>query len=151
MIFATSYLPHDLPKYWEVVASFANQQSDFDVSPDFAKITMENKQILYSKAFCLDAQLELELISMDYDLYGADKHQLRIPLIPSQSLCVLCGGNLLLRSGCPSRMTLYTDTNIAAIVARDVDSHNFMDTTNLGAVVCTTMMIGNVCYIFCLL
>ena len=60
MMFATSYLPHDLPKYWEVVASFANQNSHpnkHDVSPDFAKITMENTQMLHSKAFSSDAQL----------------------------------------------------------------------------------------------
>ena len=110
MMFATSYLPRDLPNYWEVIVSFANQESNpgkWDISPDIAKITMENMQILHSKAFSPDAQLELELINMEY---GEAKHQLGIPLVPGQTLCVVCGGKLLLRSGRTSRMTLYTDT-----------------------------------------
>ena len=47
-MFATSYLSRDLPNYWEVVVSFVNQESNpgkQDISPDIAKITMENMQI----------------------------------------------------------------------------------------------------------
>ena len=110
MMFATSYLPRDLPNFWEIIASFANQRSEpgkLNISPDVAKLTMENMQILHSTAFTSDSQLELELINMEY---SAGKHQLGIPLVPSQTLCVMCGGKLLLRSGRTSRMTLYSDS-----------------------------------------
>ena len=47
MLFATSFLPPDIPNYWEMVATFA---SDGSVSPQQAKLKMENVQMLDSEA-----------------------------------------------------------------------------------------------------
>ncbi len=106
MLFATSYLPSDIPQYWNIVATFANQGSS-NISPDSAKLVMENTQALNAEAFCADEDLTRELIAMEY---GPGKKPLGVPLIPSQTKCLSCGGKLLLRSDRPSRLSLYTET-----------------------------------------
>ena len=45
LLFATSFLPPDIPNYWEMVATFA---SDGSVSPQQAKLKMENVQMKHS-------------------------------------------------------------------------------------------------------
>lgn len=109
MLFATSYLPSDIPHYWDIVAKFANQAraTRSMVTPDLAKLTMENTKILNSDAFVSDEELTIELINLDY---GLTKETLGIPLLPSEIKCRACGGKLLLRNDRPSRITLYTET-----------------------------------------
>ena len=63
MLFATSFLPPDIPNYWEMVATFA---SDGSVSPQQAKLKMENVQMLDSEALCSDVNLTKELMAMEY-------------------------------------------------------------------------------------
>ena len=105
LLFATFYLPSDVPHYWNIVATFCNQGSS-KVSPESAKMLMENIQILNPEAFCTDEALKREIIGMEY---GPSKQPLGVPLIPSQTECFSCGGNLLLRGDRPSRLSLYTE------------------------------------------
>ena len=105
LLFATFYLPSDVPHYWNIVATFCNQGSS-KVSPESAKMLMENIQILNPEAFCTDEALKRELIGMEY---GPSKQPLGVPLIPSQTECFSCGGKLLLRGDRPSRLSLYTE------------------------------------------
>ena len=104
MLFATSFLPPDIPNYWEMVATFA---SDGSVSPQQAKLKMENVQMLDSEALCSDVNLTKELMAMEY---GPANQALGVPLVPKQTMCQKCHGNLLLRSDRPCRMTLYTES-----------------------------------------
>ena len=106
MLFATSYLPSDIPHYWNIVATFSTQGSS-RISPETTKMLMENMQILNAEAFCTDGELMRELISMEY---GPTKQPLGVPLIPSQTECCSCGGKLLLRGDRPSRLSLYTES-----------------------------------------
>lgn len=109
LLFATSYLPPDIPNSWDIIATFANQGNSGSpsVSPESAKLAMENVQVLSTKAFLPDVDLTKELIAMEY---GPNKQTLGVPLVPVQAKCLLCGGKLLLRSDRPSRMTLYTES-----------------------------------------
>ncbi len=68
---------------------------------------MENLQVLSVEAFCHDEDLTRELIAMEY---GPSKQPLGVPLIPSQTKCLSCGGKLLLRSDRSSSLSLYTET-----------------------------------------
>ena len=109
MLFATSYLPPDVPGYWNVIADFANQvvSGKSSVSPQSAKVAMDNTQVLYSEAFSSDVDLTKQLIAMEYSV---TKQLLGVPLVPNQTKCFSCGGKLLLRGDRPSRMTLYTES-----------------------------------------
>ena len=42
--------------------------------------------------------------------YSITKQSLGIPLVPSQTQCVSCGGKLLLRNDQPSHLMLYTES-----------------------------------------
>ena len=110
MLFATSNLPADLPHYWDTVASFGSLGCSSEpqkITPQSAKVAMENLQILDANAFCTDAALTKELVTMPQ---GPKKQPLGIPLIPQQTSCHSCGGKLLLRGDRPSTMTLYIDS-----------------------------------------
>lgn len=109
MAFATSYLPPDIPGYWTIVASFANHvvSDKSSVSPELAKVAMENMQIFYNEAFTSDTVLTQQLIAMEYSV---TKQPLGVPLVPTQTKCSSCGGKLLLRGDRPSRLTLYTES-----------------------------------------
>lgn len=107
MLFATAYLPTDIPNYWAIIASFGSLHSSEKacISPQVAQMTMENVQVLNADAFCADIDLTRELVTMEI---GPNKQPCGIPLIPKQRLCLSCGEKLPLRSDRPSRLTVYT-------------------------------------------
>ena len=135
--------PHMFLHYWNIVATFCNQGSS-RISPESAKMLMENMQILNAQAFCTDEQLTRELIEMEY---GPTNQPLGVPLIPSQTECFSCGGKLLLRADRPSRLSLYTESlgTVPAthyhksIIGRAVRWFSSMDTTEKGINVCITI------------
>ena len=81
MLFATSYLPSDVPHYWNIVSTFCNPGSP-RISPESVKMLMENMQILNAEAFCKDEELSRELIAMEY---GPTKQPLGVLLVPTQT------------------------------------------------------------------
>ena len=107
MIFATSFLSPELPHYWDIIAKFANQDSPTSsaVTPQAAKIRMENLQVLNNEAFITDEVLTRKLINMEYKV---TKQNLGIPLVPKEMKCLVCDGKLSLRNDRPSRLTIYT-------------------------------------------
>lgn len=107
MIFATNYLPPDLPNYWTIVATFASKFSSENFTSQSAKVAMENLKVLTPEAFIFDTALIQEIIGIEC---SATKKPLGIPLIPAETHCSGCGGKLLLRSDRPSQITLYTNT-----------------------------------------
>ena len=56
MLFAASYLPQDVPHYWEIVASSC-VNSSISLSADRVKLLMDNLQLLSRQAFATDAEL----------------------------------------------------------------------------------------------
>uniref|UniRef100_A0A1X7TCX0 CxC5 like cysteine cluster associated with KDZ domain-containing protein n=1 Tax=Amphimedon queenslandica TaxID=400682 RepID=A0A1X7TCX0_AMPQE len=103
MLFATSWLPSDTPNYWNMVAKFSKSS----ITPESAKIQMENVQVFSHECFISDHNLTLELIEMECPV---TKKHLGIPLVPLNDCCLSCGGKFHLRKDRPARLTLYTET-----------------------------------------
>lgn len=106
MLFACSYLPSDMPQYWEVIASFCSQDSKECLSATEVRLLMENVQVLSKQAFSPDLVLTKELLSTESKSL---LQPLGVVLISSKDTCRLCGAKLLLRGDRPSRVTLYTE------------------------------------------
>ena len=106
MLFATSFLPSEIPKYLDIIAAFASEGDTIAV-PEIGKVTMENAQLLTPKAFSVDLELTKELITMQC---GPANQALGVPLVPEQIICKNCGGKLLIHSDQPSQLTLYTES-----------------------------------------
>jgi hypothetical protein len=104
LMFATSYLPADIPQYWEIITKFGGQNN---INPDAVRVTMENIKFINPNAFTLEIDLLKQLISMPY---GSAEQPLGMQLVPQDSECKLCKGTLVLCGDRPSRITLYTDT-----------------------------------------
>ena len=110
MFFASVFILPELPSYWDMIAKFANQQNSSKLeimTPQSAKLIVENHQVLDQEAFISDADLTTQLVTMEYE---KTKQPLGIPLIAKETKCLLCGGRLSIRSDRPSRMTIYTQS-----------------------------------------
>jgi hypothetical protein len=107
LLFATAYIPKEVPGYWEIVAKFGCHLSSdgFCLSPDSARVAMETLEMLDGSAFYMEAELTRELVSMEY---GPSRQPFGVQLVPKQTKCLLCNSKLLLKSNRPSRITLYT-------------------------------------------
>lgn len=107
LLFATAYIPKEVPGYWEIVAEFGCPLSSdgFSLSPESARVAMETLEMLDGNAFCMEADLVRELVDMEY---GPNKQPFGIPLVPKQQKCLLCGSKLLLKNNRTSRLILYT-------------------------------------------
>ena len=106
MIFATAYLPQELPNYWEIIASFCCTGSKSKLTSDKVKLLMENLQIINKEVFTTDLKLTKELLNVHG---GSSLEPLGVALISEKQTCRKCGGRLLLRRDRPSRVTLYTE------------------------------------------
>ena len=115
LLFATAYIPKEVPDYWEIVAKFGcHHHSDKgSLSPDSARVAMETLEFLDLNAFRLDTDLMKEIVHMEY---GPTKQPLGIFLVPEQTECLLCKSKLLLKRNKPSRITLYT-TSLGTVQA----------------------------------
>ena len=108
LIFASVYLPKDIPKYWSVIAWFVSHGSlkGKTLSPDSVKIAVENLQVINEKAFANDQALIQELHSLCPTPLSS--LPLGIVLVSPISICPVCTGDLLIRNDRPSRITVYT-------------------------------------------
>lgn len=111
MLFASVFLPKDLPKYWETVSMFAAEGSRESIDPESTRLMMENLHLLNSKAFVQDRELTKQIIEM-VDSGDVHNHPLGVILISPNQECLLCGGKLLVRADRPSHITLYTDSMV---------------------------------------
>ena len=107
MIFATTYLPQELPQYWDIIAFFSCTGSRSQIGSDTVKLLIENLQVLNRQAFASDADLTRELLTMPVEM---SKEPLGVVLISEKQTCRKCGGKLLLRRDRPCRLILYTET-----------------------------------------
>ena len=110
LIFASVYLPKDIPKYWSVIAWFVSHGSlkGKTLSPDSVKIAVENLQVINEKAFANDQALIQELHSLCPTPLSS--LPLGIVLVSPISICPVCTGDLLIRNDRPSRITVYTES-----------------------------------------
>ena len=109
LIFASVYLPRDMPEYWSMVTRFGSNYGDKKqgLPVESVKMAIENIEFINKKAFVTD----IELISEIHSLRSTPTSDpLGVVLISSHSRCKLCDGVLLIRSDRPSHVSVYTKT-----------------------------------------
>ena len=97
MLFAVSYLPKDMPKYWEAIKNF----SKVDLSTCELQTAVQNLESLNRAAFVTDVQLMNEMYT---DCIG-------VILISTKQKCGSCGEKLNARADRPRRLVLYTQSS----------------------------------------
>ena len=108
MLFASTYLPDDLPNYWQVIVEFGTLRKNTEsIKIDEAKVLFQNIKELDSFAFANDQELFSELISLEVDKL---KGPLGVVLISSNDTCSNCKSKLLLRKDRPARVIVYHDS-----------------------------------------
>ena len=107
ILFASVYVPKDLPDYWLAVTNFASQ-GGLSLQPQSVKIAVENLTSINEKAFATDKQLLSELYALRAT--PSNPRPLGIILISSCTNCRLCGGKLLIRNDRGSHIMVYTES-----------------------------------------
>ena len=115
MVFAAAYLPPNTPNFWGIVVEFATSgmTTRSAVTPEQARVLMENLKILDKQAFSTDQQLTQELSQMP--MPPTNKPLGLILLSPRES-CTLCGSKLLVRADKASSVVVY-DNNLGTVPA----------------------------------
>ena len=105
LLFAAVFLSPQLPQFWGLVVEFATLGKDSakSISPDQARVFIENIQLLHAKAFDTDKDLFREILQMEIPA----ARPIGIPLISNNATCLLCGSNLLLRKDRSAPMVVY--------------------------------------------
>ena len=106
LLFAVSQLPNDLPNYWNIAVQFATCGKQAYLTPDQAKMLVENLQELDAKAFDTDRELLQQLMEFQVSV---SKPPIRMILISSNKECLLCGSELQLRKDRFAPLVLYDD------------------------------------------
>lgn len=106
-LFASNYLPDEVPNYWSIVTGFATQNSHLEKNIDHftMKATIENLQLLNATAFSSDSQLIKEI----HAFHQVREEPLGVLLISPNDKCGLCHSKLLVRKDRPSHVTVYTE------------------------------------------
>lgn len=108
MLFAAAYLPSQTPNFWGIVVEFATlgMTRRSAVTPEQARVLMENLKTLDEKAFSTDKELLQELTHMPIP---PTNKPLGIILLSPREVCILCGSKLLVRSDKASSVVVYDD------------------------------------------
>ena len=105
LLFAVVFLSPELPMFWGVVVEFATagEVSKSCITPEQAKVLIENIQALNMAAFQTEHALQKELILLSIP----GRKPLGIPLISSSSVCLLCGNQLQIRKDRHASVVIY--------------------------------------------
>lgn len=106
LLFAVSQLPNALPSYWNIAVQFATNGKQSYLTPDQAKVLVENLHELDAKAFDTDRELLQQL--MEYQV-SLSKPPIGMILISSSKECLLCGSQLQLRKDRSAPLIVYDD------------------------------------------
>ena len=101
MLFATPYLPQELPCYWQIIASFSTLGSDTSIDAAAVKLLMENLQVLNAQAFSTDLTLTKELLNADSK---SSMKPLGIVLLSDKKHAACVGGNSFCEVIAPVRL-----------------------------------------------
>lgn len=101
LLFAAKFLPPDIPHFWGLVVEFATvgKTSASSITPEQARVFVENLECLNAKAFDTDQDLFKELMQME--IPGKIK-RLGVPLISANDTCITCNSPLLTRKDRPA-------------------------------------------------
>ena len=107
ILFAAVFLSPHLPEFWSIVVQFATDgKGESSLTPEQAKASTDNIQMLNSSAFATDEVLFKQVLQLELPA----ARPLGIPLISDNSTCILCGSKLLLRKDRPVRVVVYDDS-----------------------------------------
>lgn len=106
LLFAVSFLPTELPDFWNVVMQFATAGSVNSLSKDQVKTLIENLHELNEEAFITDDYLKEELVN----LMLPDK-PLGVVLISTNNSCLQCKSKLILRKDRYAALVIYDNVN----------------------------------------
>ena len=109
LMFATSVLPEDTPKLWEIITKFAGYKAESSIQllPQQAKLIADNISFTDKHVLASDESLFRELVLMPFE----KREHVGVVLLSHRQSCIMCGGKLLLRSDRPSNVILYTDSH----------------------------------------
>ena len=108
MLFAATYLPDDLPNYWQMLVEFGTLGKNAgSIKINEAKVLFQNMKELDNYAFANDQELFSELMSMEADKL---KEPLGVALISSNDTCCICKSKLLLGKDRPAKVIVYHDS-----------------------------------------
>lgn len=107
LLYAAAFLSPSLPNFWGIVVEFATsgKTSADTITPEQARVLMENIQTLNASAFSTDDVLFREIIQIK----TTSGRPLGVPLVSANDTCILCGSKLLLRKDRPAPVVLYDD------------------------------------------
>ncbi len=110
LVFASSVLPRDCPKFWEIVCCFATKNEDTQtqasLTPEKTKTFIQNLQFLEPTAFISHQELAIDLQS---SAGPSLTKPLGVVLISPNSKCTACSSGLLVKADRPSKIVLYTE------------------------------------------
>ena len=115
MLFAAAYLPPTTPNFWGIVVEFATmgRTRRSAITPEQARVLMDNLKSLDEQAFSTDQQLLQELTHMPIP---PENKPLGLILLSRREVCILCGSKLLVKSDKASSVVVYDD-NLGTIPA----------------------------------
>lgn len=92
LMFATSVLPEDTPKLWEIITKFAGYKaaSSTQLLPQQAKLIADNISFTDKHVLTSDESLFRELVLMPFER----REHVGVVLISTRQSCIECGGKL---------------------------------------------------------
>ena len=95
--FAARSLPIGTPNYWKIISSFCViGKNDYHVSPEEAKIFIENLQFLNPSVFDCDEELTKSLIKMP-KTDPSKPERIGVVLLSPKENCLHCNSELYVR------------------------------------------------------
>ena len=98
LCFAARSLPNGTPNYWKLISSFAIEgNNEYSLSPDEARVFVENLQVLHKDVFDSDVTLTRRLLKLPKN--DTDKpEKIGVVLVSPKHSCPHCKSRLYLRS-----------------------------------------------------
>ena len=105
ILFAVASLPEDLPDLWDVAVEFStrHKSTKCSITPEEARLFIENLDELDAMAFSTYKQLQKQLINLTIPA----KKPLGLILISNNKICILCESTLQVRKDRLSSVIIY--------------------------------------------
>ena len=105
LLFALSQLSNDLPDVWKLAMEFATKDKEGSImDSERTRLMLKNLEEIDISAYSDDRSLFFELLATP------SSKPLGVTLLPSVTVCFLCGSNLQLRRDRPASVILYDDS-----------------------------------------
>lgn len=108
LTFASTFFSPHMPNYWQAVADFSvmHKPSRNEITPEQAKVLVENLEIMDAEVFSTEHDLVREIVTTPLLNKGIP---LGVVLISKKENCDVCGSSLKVRADRPAIVTVYDD------------------------------------------